>query len=220
MKYLVFLVSVFLGVSAYSQHDFQVWVKAGTEGEIVKKLDWSFELNSRFGAEGVETFFPQAGLEYKVTKWFRPSLEYRYIFDKDDYGNYDLGHRINLNAGFKERVARFDLGLRLRYQYAFSRLGSETDYDADFDQAVRVKLSSTYDIDNSVISPLFNTEVFYNPSFGPEGPGLTKIRLAIGTSLELDGPHKLSFKYQIDKKLYNFAADLRHVIGFSYTYKL
>ena len=220
MKHLVFLIFAFLGVSAYSQHDFQVWLKTGAEGGVVKKLDWSFELNSRFGAEGLETFFPQAGLEYKVTKWFRPSVEYRYIFDKDDYGNYDLGHRINLNAGFKELVARFDLGLRLRYQYAFSRLGSTVEYDADFDQAVRAKLSSLYDIDNSVFSPLFNVELFYNPAFGPKGPGFTKVRVAVGTSLELDGPHKFSFKYQLDKKLYAFSADLRHVVGFSYTYKL
>lgn len=220
MKLLVIIGILFLGTSVYAQDDFQTWVKTGVEGGIVKKLDWSFELNSRFGGTGLETFFPQAGIEYKVKKWFRPSIEYRYILDKDKYGNYGSGHRINFNAAFKERVDRFSLGVRIRYQYAFSRLSGAQDYNSDFDQAIRTKFSAVYDIDNSMFSPLISGEFFYDPKFGPKGPSFTKFRFAVGTSLELDGPHKISVKYQLDKKLNNFSAGVRHVIGVSYMYKL
>ena len=217
MKHLIFFVFGFLSVSAYSQHEFQVWTELGTSGKVVKRLDWSVDLNSRFGATGLETFFPQVGFEYKVKKWFRPSIDYRFILDKDKYGNMLDGHRINLNANFEKGVERFEIKGRLRYQYAFKRLGGSGDFDPDLDQAVRLKGDVKYDINNSIFTPLFSAELFYTPQYLDRG--FSKIRLAIGTSLELDGPHKLSAKYQIDKR-FEYGRDLRHVISISYGYKL
>ncbi|PHR20696.1 MAG: hypothetical protein COA38_19235 [Fluviicola sp.] len=218
MKYLAFLAFTFLGVSAYSQHEFQVWTEVGTSGKVVKRLDWSVDLNSRFGATGLETFFPQVGFEYKVKKWFRPSIDYRYILDKDKYGNMLSGHRVNFNANYKKGIKRFRIDGRLRYQYAFNRLGASTDFDPDLDKAFRLKGAVKYDINNSIFTPLFNAELFYNPQYGPDR-GFSKIRLAIGTSLELDGPHKFSVKYQLDKR-FEFKRNVRHVISLSYGYKL
>ena len=218
MKYLAFLAFTFLGVSAYSQHEFQVWTEVGTSGKIVKRLAWSVDLNSRFGAAGLETFFPQAGFEYKVKKWFRPSIDYRYILDKDKYGNMLGGHRINLNANFKESIDRIDLSGRLRYQYAFNRLGNSTDFDPDLDQAFRLKAVAKYDIDNSFFTPLLSAELFYDPSFGPNGRSFSKIRIAAGTSIDLKGPHKISAKYQLDKS-FEFGKNIRHVMSLSYGYK-
>ena len=217
MKYLVFLAFTFIGASAYSQHEFQVWTEVGASGKISKPVGWAVDLNSRFGAAGLETFFPQVGFEFKVKKWFKPSVDYRYILDKDQYGNMLGGHRINLNANFETDVDRFDLSARLRYQYAFNRLGGSTDFDPDLDQAYRLKGAVKYDIDNSIFTPLFNVELFYNPQFGPD-QGFSKIRLALGTALELDGPHKFSVKYQLDKR-FEFGRNLRHVMSVSYGYK-
>lgn len=216
MKYLVFLAFTFVGVSAYSQNEFQVWTELGTSGKVVKRLDWSVDLNSRFGAAGLETFFPQVGFKYKVKKWFRPSIDYRFILDKDKYGNMLSGHRINLNANFEKEIDRFEVEGRLRYQYAFSRIGGSADFDPDLDQAVRLKGDVKYDINNSIFSPLFSAELFYTPQYLDRG--FSKIRLAIGTSLELDGPHKFSAKYQLDKR-FEYGKDLRHVISISYGYK-
>lgn len=220
MKYLALLAFAFFGISAYSQHEFQVWTELGTSGKVVKRLNWSVDLNSRFGASGLETFFPQVGFKYKVKKWFRPSIDYRFILDKDRYGNMLSGHRINFNANFEENVDRFELNARLRYQYAFNRFGfgNTTDFDPDLDQAFRLKGAVKYDIDNSIFTPLCSAELFYNPQYGPD-QGFSKIRLAFGTSLELDGPHKVSAKYQLDKR-FEYGRDLRHVISVSYGYKL
>lgn len=217
MKFLAFATCLLFGVSAHSQHEFQVWTEVGTSGKVMSRLSWAVDLNSRFGAAGLETFFPQVGFEYKVKKWFRPSIDYRYILDKDKYGNMLSGHRINLNGNFEKGVDRFDLSARLRYQYAFNRLGGSTSFDPDLDQAFRLKGAVKYDINNSIFTPLFSTELFYNPQYGPD-KGFSKIRLSIGTSLELDGPHKFSIKYQIDKR-FEYGRDLRHVMSVSYGYK-
>lgn len=217
MKHLALLAFLFLGVSAYSQNEFQVWTEVGASGKVVKRLGWSVDLNSRFGAAGLETFFPQVGFKYKVKKWFRPSIDYRFILDKDKYGNMLSGHRINFNANFEKPIERFELAARLRYQYAFNRFGGSGDFDPDLDQAWRLKAGVKYDIDNSIFTPLFSAELFYNPQFGPD-QGFSKIRIAVGTSLELDGPHKISAKYQLDKR-FEFGRDVRHVIAVSYGFK-
>ena len=218
MKHLALLFFLFVGVSAYSQHETQVWTEIGASGKVVKRLGWSFDINSRFGASGLETFFPQVGFKYKVKKWFRPSIDYRFILDKDKYGNMLSGHRINFNANFEKPIERFEIGARLRYQYAFNQLGGSGDFDPDLDQAWRLKGVAKYDIDNSIFTPLFSAELFYNPQYGPD-QGFSKMRVAIGTSLELDGPHKISVKYQLDKR-FEYGRDLRHVLSLSYGYKL
>jgi len=218
MKHLAFIIFFLAGVSANAQHETMVWTEVGVSGKIMKRLKGSFEINSRFGASGLETFFPQLGFKYKVEKWFRPSIDYRFILDKDRYGNMLSGHRINFNANFEERVERFELEGRVRYQYSFNRLASSESFDPDLDQAWRFKGEVKYDIDNSFFSPLLSTELFYNPRFG-EDRGFDKIRIAVGTSLELDGPHKVSVKYQLDKR-FEFGRDLRHVLSVSYGYKL
>ena len=196
-----------------------VWAKIGAKGKVMKKLTWNGELNSRMGGNGVETFFPQVGFEYKVKKWFRPSIEYRFIIDKNKYGNHKASSRINLNANFKKELNKFGLGFRLRYQYAFNRLSSQ-EYDADFDQAFRFKPTIEYKIKGKIYTPVISGEFYYDPIYGPQGPGFTKLRMAFGTKLNLKGPHSMAIKYQFDKKFNSYEDGVRHVLAISYAYKL
>ena len=133
--------------SCFSQdgfNEFMLWTKVGVNGKITKKLNWSTEVNTRF-IPGIQTFFPEIGLSYKVTKWFRPSVDYRLVFDKNKYGNFLSSSRINLNAAFRHKIKRFSAGLRLRYQSSFSRK-INTEYNSDFDQAFRFRPSIEYKI--------------------------------------------------------------------------
>lgn len=217
MKITLFFI-LFVSTVSFSQHEFMVWSELGVKGKVVKRLSWSGEFNTRFGSTGVQTFFPQVGLEYKVKKWFKPSLEYRFIVDKNKYGNYKSSSRLNVNLDFEKGIKRFSFGLRVRYQQGLVR-ASNLDYNPDFDQAIRIKPSFEYDIDNSIITPAVSGEFFYDPTYGPNGPGFNKVRIGIGAKLDLDGPHGVSFKYQLDKKFNDFQANLRHVFSLSYSYK-
>ena len=198
-----------------------VWTELGLHGDLFKKSDWALEANTRFNDNGVATFFPQLGIDYKVSKWFKPSLDYRFLVDKNKYGNYKSSHRINVNLNFKTKIVkRLYVGTRVRYQYGFQQFGAPTSYNDDFDQAFRVKPSVSYDINNSIFTPTFSAEWFYNPELGENGRQFTKIRIGIGSKLELSGPHNVSFKYQIDKRFNNFKSGLRHVASFSYEYEI
>lgn len=202
----------------FAQDEYMLWTEIGASGDLMKKMDWYADFTSRIGKRGLETFFPQVGIEYKVKKWFKPSLEYRLIIDKNSIGNYKSSNRLNLNANFKKDIDRWGLSARVRYQLAFKRLVG-SNYNDDFDPAIRLKPAVSYDIDNCILTPKASAEFFYNPTYGPKGPGFTKVRMAIGASLELDGPHDFSFKYQVDKRFNDYEAGLRHVLVLSYSYK-
>ena len=218
---LTLIFSLFFGAYSSAQNsEFQVWTEAGLKGDIIKKMDWMVDVKARFGRDGLDQFLPEAGIDYKVKKWFKPSITYRAIIAENKYGNYKLAHRINLNANFKKQLDRFRVGARLRYQYAFERVGVQAEYDADFDQAIRFKPFVEYDINNSIFTPKISAELFYDPIYGPRGQRFTKLRIGIGSSFELDGPHSVSFKYQLDKWFYDYERGLRHVLALSYGYKL
>lgn len=218
MKHLIFFSFFLISLSAYSQHEYMTWVELGAEGKLTKKLKLSGELNGRFGSSGVETFFPQLGLEYKVTKWFKPSIEYRFIVDKNKYGNYHSTNRLNINALLGHEYKRLDYSVRIRYQFAFNG-ASQASYDSDFDQAIRIKPAFKYNIKGSKISPELSAEFFYNPMYGPLSPGFNKVRAAAGIKWKLKGPHEIGIKYQLDKKFRDYSANLRHVASISYGIK-
>ncbi|MCR9171268.1 MAG: DUF2490 domain-containing protein [bacterium] len=221
MRWKAIFFILFLGNTSLAQQNdtYMLWTTVAVEGDVVKKSDWFFELNSRFGGSGLETFFPQVGIDYKVTKWFKPSLEYRFVIDKNQYGNYKVANRLNFNAKFKEEFDRLSLECRVRYQYAFDNRSS-FDYDADFDQAFRFKPEIEYDINDFILTPKVSTEFFYNPSLGEEGRRFDKMRFAIGASFDLNNDHDISFKYQLDKRFHDYSRGVRHVLALSYQYSL
>ncbi|MBL1278993.1 MAG: DUF2490 domain-containing protein [Fluviicola sp.] len=209
-----------LSSSSFGQNDdYMLWTKIGAKGQISDKMSWAGELNTRIGGFGVETFFPQFGVEYKPLKWLRPSIEYRFIVDRNKYGNYKASNRLNFNVNFKKDVSKLSIGFRLRYQYAFNSF-SRPEYNPDFDVAFRFKPSVEYKIDNSIFTPFAAVEFFYDPTYSPIGPDFSKFRLGLGTKVNLKGPNTLSIKYQLDNKFHDFEDQIRHVIALSYSYKI
>lgn len=217
--FLSLLLIIGFQTTVLSQNEFAVWSEIGVKGEFTKKIKWSAELNTRFQKGKVETFFPQIGFEYKLVKWFKPSLDYRMVIDKNKYGNYKLSNRININGEFKKSIKRFTFETRLRYQYSFNSVRAE-DYDSEFDQAIRLKPEVEYDIKGSIFNPVVGAELFYNPAYNPRGFEFSKVRFTVGVKLGLDDPHSVSVKYQLDKKTDSYSIGARHVLSISYAYKI
>jgi hypothetical protein len=215
------LISLFFSQAVISQvHKPMVWTELGIGGKITKDLQWGLDVTSRFGSNGLETFFPQASFKYKVTKWFRPSIDYRFIGDKQKQGSYNYSHRINLNAEFRYNFDRLYLKSRVRYQYAFDRLSSTESYDSEFDQAVRLKLEAKYDVNNFILSPVLSGEIFYDPMYGPYGQQINKFRGFVGFDLDINSPHSISFGYMYDTRVNLSRQRMRHILSLSYSYDL
>jgi len=222
MKLTIASIALLFSFLSFAQNDeFQVWTEAGISGKLIKKKsDWSVEMTSRFDNQGLATFFPQVGVDYKITKWLKPSLEYRFIVDRNKYGNYKPSHRINVNVKLDESFKRLTYSLRLRYQSAFISPGANSNYDSDFDQAFRFKPELSYDIKKFFLTPEMSAEFFYNPKFGEDGRQFDRVRFAIGAKVDVKSDHGFSFKYQLDKKLNAYNKGMRHVLSLSYKYSL
>ena len=216
LSLIISFLSFSLLASAQSEGMFRA--AAGVTGKIIKPIGWSADINSRFNDSGLETFFPQLGISYKVSNWFKPSFDYRFLIDKNKYGNYKLLNRINLNLKFKHSIDRLGLGFRIRYQFAFKGLSSISDYDPDLDQAFRFKPSFSYNLKSSIFTPQVSTEFFINPDFIPYEQRFAKYRFAVGTGINLKGPNEINLKYFIEERRNKNL--LRHVIQVSFTHKL
>ena len=216
---LVFLIVCCAFKVIGQQQEGKVWLQTGIKQQINKDWEWSVDLTNRFGNTALETFFSQVSIKYKLTKWFRPSLDYRSILDKDKFRNYTFSNRLNLNADLKHQVKRWGLGLRVRYQYSFHKL-TQSSYDAEFDQAIRLKPQVSYNIKKSVFRPICTLEMFFNPSYHPNDRLFTKYRLFAGAQLDLKGPHDFSFGYIFDQELFIAQGDTKHILNLTYSLNL
>lgn len=218
-KYLfLFLIFPIYGIGQTNSN--QVWTEIGLEGSFTKKFSWAADVTTRFGNLGVNTFFPQIAVKYKVTKWFRPSVDFRTVFNHQKDGNYDYSNRLNINADFKKVISKVELGFRLRYQYSFGSVFSAGSYDPDFDQAIRFKPSISYDIKKSILTPVISAEFFYDPSYSQYGRQFTKIRTFVGVKMDWKKPFDISAGYIFDGKMNVPKLANRHILALSFSYKI
>ena len=212
----------FLFVSFFSftqQNYFQFWLETGVKGKIKKNIEYDVDWNNRFGNYSLQTTFGQASIKYKIKKWLKPSIDYRYISDRKDNSNYSSNHRLNFNLQFSKTKKRLDLGLRLRYQYSFSQLFVGT-YEPEFDESLRIKPSISYDINNFPFTPQISTEFFYDPSNYELGNRFTKIRYSALFALDLKGPHNIEFGYIFDQRIQLETPLNRHILNLNYTFQI
>lgn len=216
MRTSFIILTFFLTHFSFAQSEFNHWYSAGIKGEVVKKLDWSAELDFRFDTYGLATFFPEVGLEYKLTDWLKSSVDYRFISSRNSVGNFNPSNRINLNLTAKEKLMkRFYGSLRLRYQFGFNTRNEE--YDSEFDQAIRVKPKFEYDLKNFPLTPSVGTEFFFNTAGGDI---FSKMRSEFGFEYEGLGDHSIGIKYMWEYKPHSSWFKHRHIIALSYSYEL
>jgi hypothetical protein len=197
---------------------FQVWNEAGIAYKLDKKQSFAFDFTTRHNASGLQTYFPQISYKYKVNKMIRPSIDYRFIGDKNQEGNYTFRHRLNANLQFDKELERFELGFRMRYQYSSSRL--DENFEPEFGEALRYKTSIAYDIKKSALSPKVSVEFFTGPMDGQVGYLLNRIRLNFGLSYDLTGAHSVQIAYLYDQRINSQGALNRAILNFSYGYSI
>ncbi len=209
MKRILFVVffTTLSGTFLFSQNsETMLWTKARVKKEINKKISLRGEMNFRFGRDGLYTFFPQTGLFYKVSNWLTPSVEYRFLLDKNKSGNYKMAHRFHLNANIEQEINRLAMDLRLRYQYKLrNSKGTST---------IRIKPSLGYNIKGIKLSPFVYSEVFFDVEKGE----WEKVRYGVGGKYNLKGPNVLSFRYIYESRLDKIR--VRHIWSLSFTHRL
>jgi len=214
---LSLLLFPFVGLSQNSTV-FQVWNEVGVGYKLDKKQSLAFDLTTRHGAGGLQTFFPQISYKYKINKYIRPSLDYRYVGSSTQEGNFSYRHRINTNLQFNYEIERLELGLRMRYQFTTNRLADN--FEQEFGEAFRIKPSIVYNIKKSVLLPQASMEFFSGPMDGQQGYHLNRIRWSVGLGFDWDGPHTLELAYLYDQRIMSPGSLNRAILNFSYGYNI
>lgn len=215
-KLLVLIVCCLNGVYFAQFMEHQVWIETGIKVSLSKKFSGGVDLTQRYAYNGLSTVFPQLSIKYKPIKWLKPSIDYRLIGSKELNGTYTLSHRINGNIQFDQQIKRFQAGLRVRYQYSFNHLGAQ--YDAEFDQAWRIKPSVQYDIKGSALLPSVSAEFFYNPANSASGHQFTRIRYYAGLSYTIN-KHAIGLGAYCDQWV-NSIPRVRIMYNITYAYSL
>lgn len=198
MKSLFFAIVTLIACDPLAQNlAHELWLETGVSYRAAKKWTLDAELNQRYNNYGLATVFPQISVKYKLSKWLKPSLDYRYIASREFLDPYQSSHRLNANLQGLYSIKRLDLGLRLRYQYSFNRIS--TNYDAEFDQAWRIKPSIQYNIKDFPLSPTVSAEFFYDPTHNEAGKQFTRVRYYAGFDFDIQRVHKFSFGCFLDQ---------------------
>lgn len=211
--------ALFISINFAQHSQFQIWTETGAKYKFNKEWDLNVDWTNRLDAYGLNTSFSQVSARYKLLKWLKTSVDYRYIVSRENNGNFSAGNRINANIQLNQKFKGLDVGFRARYQYSFNRF-INANYDPEFDMAYRFRPSISYDLNNSIFAPNASVEFFYTPENGPLGNRFTRIRYQIGIDFETKLPIDFGLAYLYDNKINLPAAEDRHVLNLSATYRI
>lgn len=225
MRTLPLLLTFLFAVGCYFvQGQNRLWLSTGANTSVfTKKLNVEGRFTGRFyDNQRWDKFFPELSVKYKVHKYFKPDIDYRFIFNQSKNNQrITTGHRINLNFNTGFTADRLDFKFRARVQYKFDRFFATEDYEPDFDNAARLKATIKYNIKGSKIDPRLENEIFYNTNSGQFGRQFTKYRFGIGADVKLPNRNVLTVKYRYDHE-FNLSNPQRfHILSLAhdYTYK-
>jgi hypothetical protein len=220
MKFNTLFVIFILGTSlANAQVRNQLWLSGEISHEPIKKVELDFNTNIRFGTpDGLNTLYQELGAKYTKIKWFRPSIDYRFITSYDERRNYSYTHRLNFNADFRHKLSDFKIGIRFRYQMYLAR-GVALETGTDLDPSFRIKPYVDWDIPKKKFKPGISAEFFYDPSYGPFGRTFNRVRL--GANIEFDLPKKqtLNITYYFGNKYFAKNRYVENILSLTYGFE-
>jgi len=215
-KYLLLPFCLLL-LNAHAQDRSEVWFGAGVKSELVKDLMFGVQTNARVRTDGrLQTLFQEVSIKSEHIKWFRPSVDYRFIASYAKNGNTDYGNRINLNADFRHKFGDVKTGVRGRYQLF---LGNALLTGTDLDPSFRIKPYVEYTIPKTRFTPEVSAEFFYNPQNGPTGDRFNRIRLGLSLGIDLPGPNTLGLTYYYGKRFNTGNPYNEHIFSLEYSYE-
>jgi len=204
-------------LNARAQDRSQVWFGAGIKREVARDVVMGVQTNARIRTDGaLQTLFQELSIKSEHLKWFRPSVDYRFITSYDKNGNTDYSHRLNFNADFRYKIKEVKVGARGRYQMF---LGNAILTGTDLDPSFRIKPYVEWTIPKTRFTPEFSTEFFYNPANGPVGDRFNRVRFGLTLGIDLPGPNTLGLTYYYGKRFNTGNPYNEHILSLEYGFE-
>lgn len=220
MRFYLLSLFLLLNFGLFSQMTREIWTGIGFKTKLSNKTEMAFDLNTRSYSYDFQLFYPELTFKYKLSKWIKPSIDYRLLYQQNKYGNFLNSNRINFNLEFeKELNKRIGVGLRIRYQTTFNHIRAISNYEPDFDPTIRIKPSLSFAPKKSKFSYNTGIEFFFNPQNVLLGHQFSKYRAFIGTDINLKGPNTLQIKYLFGQNINDIKYKSQHIISIAYAFE-
>lgn len=215
---LLFVLLIGSMLPAYPQQsDFQFWpqVQFGYNLSGKFKLSLEEEVRLRENAGQLKKELTDLGLTYKVSKFFRLSLNYRIELTSRNPGDYSWRNGIYADITLRKGFNRFQADYRIRFQSPKVEAVSEV---ASLNQWLknRHKISLEYDIKGIPLTPEIEAELFI-PFEKQQALMIDEYRLWAKLSYALNKKNEIGIKYGIQQEV-NVKDPLRaYILGISYS---
>lgn len=217
MRTLFLLFLAFFTTVASAQDRSQIWFSAGVKREVAKNITAGVGTNARIAMVGsLQTLFQEASIKSEHIKWFRPSIDYRFITSYERNGNYVNSQRLNFNADFRGKISDFKFGTRFRYQiYLGDFIATGTDLDPSF----RIKPYVDWSIPDTRFTAGLSTEFFYNPQNGQFGDRFNRTRFGASLNIDLPNSNELDITYYYGRRYNTNNPYQENIVSLEYTYE-
>ncbi len=223
--------------------DFESWSSIAfrtrlLEDKLELKLGQDLRFNENSTALGL--LFTEVGASYEVIENLELGGAYRYIYERDEKSGANQW-RMQADIGYSNKLNRFKLSYRLRYQLRnyFKNSAGKGDYATS---KFRLACKVDYNIKNWKLDPYVKAELFHTSTTEDaiqyldevetgtiELSGLEKVRITLGTSFKPFKKAKIGLYYRVERGFNTFPTYLGtstfnpetiYIFGVNLSYKL
>lgn len=196
-------------------NDAGMWVSFNAEKKITPvlsvNLSQEFRINENISEFG--TFFTDAGINYKISKVFRVSANYRFVNKRRLNDSYSVRHRFYFDFTVRKKFKPLILQFRTRFQNQYTDMYSSSEGLIP-DIYSRNKLTLKIDIDKKYV-PYLYTELF-TPLKNIDLAYINNARFCAGFEYNFNRMHSLDFFYLLQKEMNVTNPETDYIIGVGY----
>lgn len=212
---------LFYTICSFAQkEDFQTWISASLNGEIVKTIDFDItpELRLNRNSSSIKSILTDFDLSYPLNKYFRIGTQYRFQNEIDNNEVYYLVNRIGIYGKVDKDIQRFRLAYRAVYEWEYTGYNTR-EYGKIPLQEMRHKISVGYYKKIWALRPTVSCEYFI--PLKPEFIELShKIRASAGLTYKINKKISLTVDYKYQREFYATDPLTAHIFAANFAYSL
>ena len=212
---------LFPGQKVCSQtKDAGLWTGIKINYDITTKLGFSFEEEVRLfdNFSKLDKYYSELGLSFEVNEFIEIGAYYRFASIKNPDVNYSHYHRFHSEIILNSDLKRYNFSFRSRFQtkYTDPYVSDNGKIPRDY---LRNKISVSYNIRKSPITPFACYEIFYQLN-NQYGNVIDKSWFTLGMKYRFKNRDRISVFYRLSQE-YNVADPLNlNIIGIGYSTKI
>jgi len=180
--------------------DAGIWTSLGFEAKLVKKLSATVSQEYRFNENITElgSWISETGLEYKLNKYMKVSVNYRYTLKRQTNNRYSPRHRFFIDVKAEKKIKPVIFQFRTRFQEEYADIGRapEGGFSGYYS---RNKFSFKFDLDRKW-EPYLSFELF-SPLHHNQPFLFDNIRSSAGLEYSVSKHHSIDIYYMIQNEM-------------------